>query len=318
MDSILRGVGRLIPVAIAVGLGIWCSSPSGGVAGDLGPTGEGPVPRALLVPPGSGPGPKDIHYAKKKPTANASTCGTLGYGPPGLQPGFQGFGLGYHLGYGYGGAGLGPGAFGGYPYYGGPGYPHPWPTLNRFGNNTPFPYYGGPGGPSPSCPNFFAPVGPLAPDRPVVIFERNPDTPDVGEYGGYTGSIPYPETTFAPFTTIAGSSGSYSGVSNVVPPPNPTTNPPSNRSFGVDGEPVPDSGAGGVLGLKIVGLLPGSIAEKAGLRVGDVLLSINGRLTQRSSDLFAILESAAANTLLKVKVRTATDGKEKDITIQLP
>ena len=63
--------------------------------------------------------------------------------------GFQGFGLSYHLGYGYGGNALGMTDNGGYPFYGGPGYPHPWPRLRRCGGITPFPYFGGPGYPSP-------------------------------------------------------------------------------------------------------------------------------------------------------------------------
>ena len=306
MISINRRGGWLFLGAFASGAGFWACSISVGLAGDV-------------VPMYAAPGVKAPKPSKKHPTANASGCGTLGYGPPGLHAGFQGFGLGYHIGHGYGGDGLGVGAFGGYPFYGGPGYPHPWPILNRLGPITPFCFYGGPGGPSPDHPNFYGTVGPLAPDRPVVLFERDPsDIPYDDEYGGFTGSLPYPEATFAPFVTIASTAGSYSGVSNVAPPPTPSSNPPSNRAFGVDGEPVPDPGAGGILGLKILGILPGSIAEKAGLRVGDVLLSINGRLIQRSSDLFWILENAATEKLLKIKLRTVADGKEKDITILLP
>ncbi len=307
MISIFRGGGRLLLVAIASGAGVWASSMSRCDAADDGPANPGP-------------GRKALRFAKRQPTNIGSGRGTLGYGPPGLHPGFQGFGLGYHLGYGYGGAALGVGAHGGYPFYGGPGYPHPWPSLTRAKLLTiePFSHYGGPGGPSPDHPNYFGAVGPLAPDRPVVLRERNPtDPPESGEYGDFTGTIPYPESAFAPFETISGPSGSSSGTSNVAPPPNPSSNPPSNRSFGVDGEPVPDAAAGGVLGLKILGILPGSVAEKAGLRVGDVILSINGSLTQRSSDLFQILENAATNNALKIKVRTATDGKLKDITVQL-
>src|SRR5262245_53512917 len=56
--------------------------------------------------------------------------------------GFYGFGLGYHLGYGYGGSALGVNPDGGYLFYGGPGYPHCWPTLRRCGPITPFPYFG--------------------------------------------------------------------------------------------------------------------------------------------------------------------------------
>lgn len=292
--------------ALGWGVWAWALSISAGLADDLAPSS---VPYGAKAPMPS----------KHHPNAAVLAAGTLGYGPPGYHTGFQGFGLGYHLGYGYGGASLGVGAFGGYPHYGGPGYPHPWPTLNRFGPNRPFCYYGGPGGPSFEHPYFYGTVGPLAPDRPVVIFERNPnDMPYDQEYGYFTGSLPYPESTFAPFATIAGSGGSYSGVSNVAKPPTPSSNPPSNRSFGVDGEPIPDAGAGGLLGLKILGILPGSISEKAGLRVGDVLLSINGQLTQRSSDLFTILENSATAGVLKIRVRTAADGKPKDITVRLP
>src|SRR5436309_1585417 len=76
------------------------------------------------------------------------------------EPGFQGFGLKYHPGYGYGGDALGVGAGGGYPFYGGPGYPCAEPRLRRLGKIVPFPYYGGPGYPSPGHPNYFGPVGP--------------------------------------------------------------------------------------------------------------------------------------------------------------
>src|SRR5262249_56904486 len=43
--------------------------------------------------------------------------GALGWGGPGLYPGFYGFGLSFHRGYGYGGYGLGVGARGGGPPY---------------------------------------------------------------------------------------------------------------------------------------------------------------------------------------------------------
>ena len=47
--------------------------------------------------------PKNFQASTRTTAMNDPGCGTLGYGPPGLHPGFQGFGLGYHLGYGYGG-----------------------------------------------------------------------------------------------------------------------------------------------------------------------------------------------------------------------
>ena len=90
----------------------------------------------------------------------------------------QGFSLGYHPGYGYGRGALGVGAEGGYPFYGGPGYPHPWPCLRRIGGIVPFPYYGGPGYPIPGHPNYFGEFGPLSPDRPVVTVATEPGGPD--------------------------------------------------------------------------------------------------------------------------------------------
>jgi hypothetical protein len=90
--------------------------------------------------------------------ADGSNCGILGSKLLGPGPGYQGFGLNFHPGYGYGGAALGVGPEGGYPFYGGPGYPHAEPRLRRFPllHIVPFPYFGGPGYPTPECPNFFA------------------------------------------------------------------------------------------------------------------------------------------------------------------
>lgn len=110
--------------------------------------------------------------------------GTLGYGPPGLHPGFQGFGLGYRLGHGYGGKGLGVGAFGGYPRYGGPGYPTADPRT------------------------VFQPVGPLSPTQDVarIIDPGGNRTPL--NFGGYTGVLPYPEAYFAPYVGASRTRGS--------------------------------------------------------------------------------------------------------------
>ncbi len=129
--------------------------------------------------------------------------GTMGYGPPGLQPGFQGFGLGYHLGKGYGGDALGVGAEGGFPFYGGPGYPHPGPRLQRHLEIIPFPYYGGPGGPSPGHPQYYGGVAaPLVSDTPVITVAGQPGEADYASgFGGFTGAVPYAESAFAPFTS---------------------------------------------------------------------------------------------------------------------
>src|SRR5512135_3687906 len=100
--------------------------------------GQNEIDQACQAPNCQQPCPAQCRLAQ-----GGQSMGTLGYGKPGLYPGFQGFGLGYHRGYGYGGDALGVGAGGGYPFYGGPGYCHPWPALRRIGGITPFPFYGG-------------------------------------------------------------------------------------------------------------------------------------------------------------------------------
>lgn len=260
-------------------------------------------------------------FPKKRPT----TQGTLGYGPPGLHPGFQGFGLGYHPGYGYGGAALGVGAEGGYPFYGGPGYPHPAPPLRRIGPVAPFAFFGGPGGPTPTCPNFFGGVGPLAPDQPVVRFlGETPESGYAGGYGEFNGSIPYPESTFAPFTTAAGDEAK--GESK--PPTPPMTQPPippvsvnaetpdASKILGLETMTVVDDSL--ARGLKITSLRPGGEAEKAGLRVGDVIRSANGYLTEQPGNLTWIVTNATPEHVLNVNVLSASDGEARTITVKRP
>jgi len=129
--------------------------------------------------------------------------GTLSYGGYVVYPGYPGFGLSFHVGYGYGGSGLGTGALGGYPFYGGPGYPHPAPPLRRCGGIAPFLFYGGPGYPQFGLSNYFAEVGPLVRREPVAIILDRGEPAYPGDFGLFTGTLPYPEGYFAPFTQAA-------------------------------------------------------------------------------------------------------------------
>jgi hypothetical protein len=150
-------------------------------------------------------------------------CGTLGYGGACPYPGFLGFGLSYHLGYGYGGNGLGVGNHGGYPYYGGRGYPHGEPRLQRFGKISRLAYYGGPGYPHDGQSNYFQGVGPLVVDQPVVTVGSDPrDLSHVSGFGPFTGTLPYPETFFAPYSAAAAATGSSTGASSSEPSPTAT------------------------------------------------------------------------------------------------
>jgi hypothetical protein len=156
--------------------------------------------------------------ADSRPKTDAQvqrTSGGFGSGTPIVAgpdgaPGFQGFGLGYHLGYGYGGKGFGVGPDGGYPFYSGPGYPHPWPCLNRFGHLEPFGYFGGPGYPTPDQPNFFAPgAGPLVVDKPVISVRDDSGLIDSSTaYGNYSGAFSDPEARFSRATLEAAAEGS--------------------------------------------------------------------------------------------------------------
>jgi hypothetical protein len=246
-----------------------------------------------------------------------------GQAPPPADVGYQGFGLRYHLGYGYGGDAIGTGPNGGYPFYGGPGYLHPGPQLRRFGPEQPFPYMGGPGTPSASCPNVFGGVGPLA-VRGEIARER--DTPDVG-FGAYTGALPYPETLFAPHASASSPDDAAPGADPadtapprdgdpfVPPAPGPIKPPRPARDLGIDEEAsVEDKGGRGV---KVSKVHPGTAAEKAGLKPGDVIRSINGYVTAERGNLAWVVANAAPDNVLTMSVRSASDGKDRTITARL-
>jgi hypothetical protein len=150
----------------------------------------------------------------------------------GWSPGFPGFGLSFHLGYGYGGRGLGVGGEGGYPYYSGPGYPHEAPPLRRLGKIAPFAYDGGPGYPCRASSHYFEPTGPLVVDPPVVTSEIDRrDVPYPGDFGQFSGAIPYPESRFAPYASPVRTPGSSTG-----------SNPPRGRIIGFEDDRIARAG----------------------------------------------------------------------------
>ncbi len=295
--------------AVAVMLGAWLLSSPSVMGFDDGPelVGQNAPKRAL---------------GHKK--ARRASLGTLGYGPPGLHDGFPGFGLGYHPGYGYGGDALGTGAEGGYPFYGGPGYPHPSPALRRFGPITPFPHLGGLDYPCADRPNAFGVVGPLVADQDVIAIEDDPRDPvSFGGYGVFSGSLPYPETTFAPIVADPRDRGTPGGTGPASPalPPSaaPTRDVPDAsaacRALGILAETIVDSDS--VRALKITKVDPGSAADSAGLRAGDVLRSSNGYRTERPVNLAWIIANASPDHSLKLSVRSAKDGEIRTVSTRL-
>ena len=237
--------------------------------------------------------------------------------------GYQGFGLSFHPGYGYGGNALGVGAFGGYPIYAGPGYPHPLPQHLRSCGIIPVFYYGGPSDPSARYPLFFEPVGPLVADVDVVTLSNRNALGYTSDFGRFTGTLPYPETLFAPYASAAAATGSSTNVvppagSGFVPPaaPGPNEAPVHGLYLGIDEEPVAE--VDGVRGIKVAKIYPKSAAQEAGLHVGDVILSINGYLTVERGNLAWIIANRAFNHVLSMNVRTITDGKVHTISTHLP
>jgi hypothetical protein len=150
--------------------------------------------------------------------------GFLGYGKGGLYPGFQGFGLKYHPGYGYGGDAYGVGVFGGYPFYGGPGYPHCAPQLRRFGRIAPFSYYGGPGY-SAGYSNYFQGIGQLFIDRPVVMVGDRSELDYASGFGPFTGAVPFPDPISLRFSTPTPTTESPRPTSSSYPSPTTNTAP---------------------------------------------------------------------------------------------
>ncbi len=254
--------------------------------------------------------------------AVADTCsgcrkplkGHVAHGPFSKTVGFQGFGLGYHPGYGYGGKGLGVGQEGGYPFYGGPGYPQPSPPLNRFCGIAPFPFNPGPGGPTGNCVHYFGGVGPLFTDPAVIQIPAEPEEPDASySFGGFTGMLPYDESAFAGATTAAASTPTAATPVVAAPAgasagaPKPAADP-----LGIDYEAYSD---GPERGIRITKLVPGGLAEKAGLRVGEVILSMNGYFTH-TPELYAwILRNARPGEPIALQTRPSKSAASRNVTI---
>ncbi len=286
MNSLVRGDGRFPAKALAMAMGIWVLSGSSARSDDV----------ALADP--------------SLPVHDGAGSGTLGWAPFGYYPGFQGFSLRFHPGYGYGEGALGVGALGGYPFYGGPGYIHPAPPLRRFGSIIPFAYYAGPG-----YPFNFEPVPAQLVVTPPVVTQTAGGDPahaagspvypyDVG-FGPFTGALPYPESFFAPYTAAAAAVGSTARFG--APNPSPSANAYRVRALGIDEEPVVDPA--GVREMKVSKVNPGSPAERAGLKPGDVIRSVNGYRIEQPGNLVWIILNAAPNRVLKIKARAQPMAK---------
>jgi serine protease Do len=76
--------------------------------------------------------------------------------------------------------------------------------------------------------------------------------------------------------------------------------------------------AGGHRGLKVVDVLQESTAAKSGIGAGDVILSINGQVTERRDQIGRIIAGSASGDELKMSVIKAGTGQEQTIAIRVP
>ena len=259
--------------------------------------------------------------------------GTLGYGPLGLFPGFQGFGLGYHLGYGYGGVrlwALAPKAA--IPSTVVPAIRAVILRLWRIGGINPFPYNGGPGYPDTRPPQLLRNVRPTR-GRPTGHQDRGRSRLSLrcrcvwplyrrgarsrssvrSIHGSGRCRCFYHEgiTLQLASSSPEPAPGSQAWPVIVNAPLRParekTSVPRPVEALGIDEEPLADSG--GVTGIRVSSVHPGTVAERAGLHSGDVIYSANGYLTTDPGNLAWIIATKAPGGTLSMNVRRAADRK---------
>ena len=66
-------------------------------------------------------------------------------------------------------------------------------------------------------------------------------------------------------------------------------------------------------GLPVLGCLPGSPVDKAGVKYGDVLLSVDGQLTPSWDAYIAARESSGPS----IRLRLSRDGREFEVEVVL-
>ena len=81
---------------------------------------------------------------------------------------------------------------------------------------------------------------------------------------------------------------------------------------------IPDMGAEDPRGLRLTGATPGSPAELAGLKPGDILVSFDGKPIRDINDLQEALVAATAGFTVKIRVIRGADTLELDITPTAP
>ena len=127
---------------------------------------------------------------------------------------------------------------------------------------------------------------------------------------------------------ILSNSGGYMGVSFAIPidlamsaaEQIKTSGKVSRGMLGVVIQPI-EAGQAKALGLAnndgalVNSVEPGSAAEKAGVEIGDVIVSVNGRAVATSADLPPMVGMLPPGT--KVRIGVIRDGKPRDLNVTL-
>src|SRR5208283_3097486 len=218
--------------------------------------------------------------------------GGFGWG----RGGYMGGGYYRHGGYGYGGyypgffgfGGLGLGYGLGYGYgYGYPGYGY---GDSGYGYGS-YPGYGS----GYYDPGYTYGTGYVYPGSSYVV-----------DSNGNTG-----------YAAAPGSGYTYSSAYGTVPLQ--ATTPAALSSFplpslGIDERKVSDATGSHI---QVTRVHPGSPAERAGLKVGDTIVSANGYLTQEAGNLAWIINHHAPNGVVTLNIRKVANGQAATVNATL-
>jgi PDZ domain len=233
-----------------------------------------------------------------------------GFGGGHMGGGFGGLGGGMgHMGGGY----AHHGGYGGYGGYGFGGYYPGFFGLGGFGLGYGL-GYGGLGYGGYGYPGYGYGYGGYYPGYGLGYS-------GYGYYPGssYGSSYYYPSYTYGTgYVSSPGSTYTYSSAYGSVPLQGTTSGAVSSMplpSLGIDEKGVTDSS--GVRTIEVTQVHPGSPAEKAGLQVGDTIVSVNGYLTQVPGNLAWIINHHAPGGVVTMSVRKAASGQTTTVTATL-
>lgn len=240
----------------------------------------------------------------------------LASGPPAIAHGGGGGGGG-HGGGGMGGGHMGGGGFGGHMGGGGfgwghggmGGFHHHGGFVNRgfypgfFGFGLGYPWYG------------------YGYGYPGYGYGYGYGYPGYGlGYSGYG----YPGSSYvvdtngnSGYVAAPGSGYTYSSAYGTVPLQATTPAAPSSfplPSLGIDEEKVSDATGSHI---QVTRVHPGSPAERAGLKVGDTIVSANGYLTQEVGNLAWIINHHAPSGVVTLNVRKVASGQDATVNVTL-